>query len=326
MEDVTMLEYDIVIIGGGAAGLAAAISAKKSGIDKILILERESCLGGTLNQCIHNGFGVEVFNENLTGPEYVEKFIEAIHEMDIEYKLDTCVVEFNSDKVIKAVSRSGIIEIKSKAIIISTGCREKPRGLINIAGRKSAGIFTAGSAQKFVNLEGYMPGKEIVILGSGNIALIMARRFTLEGACVKAVIEILPYVEGDKKLIKECLEDFNIPLIFSHTVIDVQGKERIKGITIARAENNAVITDTEQEISCDTIVLSVELSPESELAFKSGIDTVPFTKGIKVNKNMETNVSGIFSCGNVVFIHDKVDNITYEGYRAGENAVNYIKK
>ncbi|AYF54213.1 oxidoreductase [Clostridium novyi] len=326
MEDVTMLKYDIVIIGGGAAGLAAAISAKKSGIDKILILERESCLGGTLNQCIHNGFGLEIFNENLTGPEYVEKFIEAINEMNIEYKLDTCVMEFNSDKVIKAVSKSGIIEIKSKAIIISTGCREKPRGLINIAGRKSAGIFTAGSAQKFINLEGYMPGKEIVILGSGNTALIMARRFTLEGATVKAVIEILPCVEGNKKLIKECLEDFNIPLIFSHTVIDVQGKERIKGITIAKVKNNTIIPDTEQEISCDTIVLSVELSPESELAFKAGLEIVPFTKGIKVNENMETNVSGIFSCGNVVFIHDKVDNITYEGYRAGENAVNYITK
>lgn len=326
MEDVTMVEYDLVIIGGGPAGIAAAISAKDNKVNRILILERESYLGGTLNQCIHEDFGIKIFKKKLTGPEYVEWFIDNISNKGITYKLNTCVYDIG-DNIIKAVSKEGIIKIRYRSIIFASGCREKPRGLVNIAGSKSAGIFTAGLAQKFVNLEGYVPGKEIVILGAGKIALIMARRFTLEGALVKAVIEILPSINTENSFVKGCLEDFDIPLMMSRTVLDVQGKERVRGITIAKVDDNRnIIEGTQEQISCDTIILSVELSPENDVAIRAGIEVDGITKGIKINQNMETNIKGVFACGNVLFIHDDVDDITYEGYKVGENAAKFLNK
>lgn len=322
-----MKEFDIAIIGGGPAGMAAAIAAKKEGIDSIIVLEKDDSLGGILNQCIHNGFGLHTFKEELTGPEYAERFFEEIEKLNIVYKVNTTVIDLNKDKVITAANgEEGIIEIKAKAIVLAMGCRERPRGAINIPGARCAGVYTAGTAQRFVNIEGYMPGKEVVILGSGDIGLIMARRMTLEGANVKAVVELLPYSGGLKRNIVQCLNDFDIPLKLSHTVTEIRGKERLEGVTIAKVdENRRVIEGTEEYIPCDTLLLSVGLIPDNVLSAKADVKLSKVTSGPEVNDMMETNVDGIFACGNVLHVHDLVDYVTLESYTAGMNAAKFVK-
>lgn len=322
-----MKSYDIVIVGGGPAGLAAAASAKENGIDSILILERDRELGGILNQCIHNGFGLHTFKEELTGPEYAGRFIEKVKDLGIEYMLNTMVMDINQDKVVTAMNREeGLFEIQAKAIILAMGCRERPRGALNTPGYRPAGIFSAGTAQRLVNMEGYLPGREVVILGSGDIGLIMARRMTLEGANVKVVAELMPYSGGLKRNIVQCLNDFDIPLKLSHTVVDIDGKERVKGITLAQVdERNKPIPGTEEYIPCDTLLLSCGLIPENELSRGLGVDMEMVTNGPVVNESLETSVEGVFACGNVLHVHDLVDFVSEEAAMAGKNAVKYIK-
>ena len=322
-----MKDYDIVIIGGGPAGLAAAVSAKQNGADSILIIERDRELGGILNQCIHNGFGLHTFKEELTGPEYADRFIRQVEQLQIEYKLNTMVMDISADKKVTAMNREeGIFEIQAKAVILAMGCRERPRGALNIPGYRPAGIYSAGTAQRLVNMEGYMPGREIVILGSGDIGLIMARRMTLEGAKVKAVAELMPYAGGLKRNIVQCLDDYGIPLKLSHTVVDIQGKERVEGVTLARVDENSVpIAGTEEFYSCDTLLLSVGLIPENELSRGMGVEINPVTSGPKVNESLETNMDGVFACGNVLHVHDLVDYVSKEAASAGKNAAAYVK-
>ena len=317
-------EVDVVVIGGGSAGLAAAIVVKKAELN-VLILERDKELGGITLQCIHNGFGLHEFEEELTGPEYVQRFINQVKEMKIPYKLDTMVIEFTPEKTIYAVNNiEGLIEIKAKAVILAMGCRERTRGAINMPGFRPAGIYTAGQAQRFVNIEGYLPGRSYVILGSGDIGMIMARRLTWEGCQVKAVVEILPYVSGLIRNQVQCLEDYGIPLITSFTVTKIHGKDRVKGVTISKVDRNFDrVIGSEKFIECDTLLLSVGLIPENELTREAGAK-ISKMGGPVVDNNLETTLEGVFACGNVLQVHDLVDLVSAEAKRAGLNAVDYI--
>ncbi|MDR2183404.1 MAG: NAD(P)/FAD-dependent oxidoreductase [Clostridiales bacterium] len=321
-----MKKVDIVIIGGGPAGLAAALGAKDAGIENIIILEREQYLGGILNQCIHNGFGLHVFKEELTGPEYAARYEERVKQAKIPYLLNTMVLDITRDKKVMAVNRDGLLEIKAEAVILAMGCRERPRGAINIPGRRPVGIYAAGTAQKFVNIDGFVPGKEVVVLGSGDIGLIMARRMTFEGAAVKAVVELMPYSGGLKRNIVQCLDDFGIPLKLSHTVTQIKGGERLTGVTIARVDENLKpIPGTEEDISCDTLLLSVGLIPDNELSRNAGIALSNITGGPVVDESLQTSVEGIFACGNTLHVHDLVDFVSAESEQAGKNAAEYVR-
>lgn len=323
--------YDVIIVGGGPAGLAAAIAAydkfAEAGKDNpsILVLERDKVLGGILNQCIHNGFGLHTFKEELTGPEYAGRFIAQLKARNIEYKLNTMVMSISKERVITAMNREdGMFTLNAGTIVLAMGCRERSRGALNIPGYRPAGIYSAGTAQRLVNIEGYMPGHEVVILGSGDIGLIMARRMTLEGAKVKVVAELMPYSGGLKRNIVQCLNDFNIPLKLSHTVVDIKGRERLESVTIAEVDDKSrPIPGTEEEYTCDTLLLSCGLIPENELSNGAGIEMNPVTNGPKVNESMETYVPGIFACGNVLHVHDLVDYVSEEAAAAGRHAAMY---
>lgn len=321
------MKTEIAIIGGGPAGLAAAVAAREAGVEDILIIERDNELGGILNQCIHNGFGLHTFKEELTGPEYAERYIEKVEELRIPYMLHTIVVDIGEDKVITVMNKErGMFRIEAEAVILAMGCRERSRGALNIPGYRPAGIYSAGTAQRYVNMEGRMPGKKVVILGSGDIGLIMARRMTLEGAQVQVVAELMPYSGGLKRNIVQCLDDYDIPLKLSHTVIDIKGKKRVEGVTLARVdENRRPIPGTEEYYECDTLLLSCGLIPENELSSQMGVELNPVTSGPVVNESLETNVEGVFACGNVLHVHDLVDYVSGEAKLAGENAAAYVK-
>ena len=322
------MKRDIVIIGGGPAGLAAAEAAVQARARDVLILERDTRLGGILNQCIHNGFGLHTFKEELTGPEYAARFEARVRALQIEYRLGTMVLSISPEKTVTAVSREeGLVTIEAKAVILAMGCRERARGALNIPGFRPAGIFSAGTAQRLVNMEGYMPGREVVILGSGDIGLIMARRMTLEGAKVRVVAELQPYSGGLKRNIVQCLDDYGIPLKLSHTVTEIHGKERVTGVTISAVDENLKpIPGTEEFYSCDTLLLSVGLIPENELSTGAGVALSRVTNGPVVNESLETNVPGIFACGNVLHVHDLVDYVSEEAAAAGRAAAVYLQQ
>ena len=322
----TLMQKQLVIIGGGPAGMAAAVAAYDAGIRDILVLERDKSLGGILNQCIHNGFGLHRFKEELTGPEYAYRYEIEVRKRNIEFKLNTMVIDVSDKKIVSAMnSEDGAFQIQAESIILAMGCRERPKGALNIAGMRPSGIFTAGTAQKFVNIDGYMPGKKVVILGSGDIGLIMARRMTLEGAKVEAVCELMPYSGGLARNIEQCLNDFNIPLMLSHTVVEIHGKERVCGVTIARVdEKRKPIPETRQYIECDTLLLSCGLIPENELTKGAGIEIDRITNGAIVNQDRQTDIEGVFACGNVLHVHDLVDYVSEEAEIAGRAAAEYL--
>ena len=320
-----MKSMDLVILGGGPAGLAAAIAARRAGVEDLVILERDREPGGILNQCIHNGFGLHTFQEELTGPEYAARFVQQAADLGISCKLNTMVLDLSADRVVTAVNPvDGLFQLKAKAVVLAMGCRERPRGALNIPGTRPAGIYTAGTAQRLVNMEGRLPGRRVVILGSGDIGLIMARRMTLEGAKVLCVAELMPYSGGLKRNIVQCLDDFGIPLKLSHTVVDIKGKKRVEGVTIARVENGRPVPGSEESYDCDTLLLSCGLLPENELSRAAGVELSAVTNGPLVDESLQTSLPGVFAAGNVLHVHDLVDYVSEEAAAAGAHAARYI--
>ena len=321
-QENSVQRVDVLVIGSGPAGLAAAIAAREDGVENLLVLEREHTSGGILRQCIHNGFGLHRFKEELTGPEYAQRDIDRARELNIPIQCDTTVLSVDGERRVTCVSAEhGLQTIEAGAIVLAMGCRERPRGALGIPGTRCAGIYSAGTAQKFVNMEGFMPGKRVVILGSGDIGLIMARRMTLQGAKVLACVELMPYSSGLNRNIVQCLNDYDIPLYLSHTVTDIQGRERLSGVTVSKVdENRRPISGTEMHFDCDTLLLSVGLIPENELSALAGVELSPLTSGATVDDQLQTSVPGIFACGNVLHVHDLVDHVSRESFKAGHAA------
>lgn len=326
-QENSVQRMDVLVIGSGPAGLAAAIAAREDGVENLLVLEREHTSGGILRQCIHNGFGLHRFKEELTGPEYAQRDIDRARELNIPIQCDTTVLSVDGERRVTCVSAEhGLQTIEAGAIVLAMGCRERPRGALGIPGTRCAGIYSAGTAQKFVNMEGFMPGKRVVILGSGDIGLIMARRMTLQGAKVLACVELMPYSSGLNRNIVQCLNDYDIPLYLSHTVTDIQGRERLSGVTVSKVdENRRPIPGTEMHFDCDTLLLSVGLIPENELSALAGVELSPLTSGATVDDQLQTSVPGIFACGNVLHVHDLVDHVSRESFKAGHAAAAYAR-